>query len=199
MIYRKTQRILTMNGIIRTVLILSAALMITNIADPGRVTAATAAEIDRDVDIALEKLYSSTPSAKELSTVSKGILVFPNVIKGGLVIGGQYGVGSLRIHGKTAGYYNTLAASYGLQAGAQSFGYAMFFMTNSGLEYLEKSKGWEVGVGPSVVVADEGLARSLTTSTAKEDIYVFFFGQKGLMAGLGLQGSKISRITPDSE
>jgi len=122
--------------------------------------------------------------------------VFPNVVKAGLVLGGQYGEGALRIDGKTTAYYNTVAASYGLQAGAQTFGYAMFLMNDNALGYLKKSEGWEVGVGPTVVVMDEGLAKSLTTSTAKEDIYAFIFGQKGLMAGIGLQGSKISKITP---
>ena len=97
------------------------------------------------------------------------------------------------------GYYNRVAASYGLQAGAQKFGYAMFFLTQTALDYLTKSKGWEIGVGPSVVVVDEGLARSLTTTTAKEEIYAFFFHQKGLMAGLGLQGSKITKINKDKE
>ena len=160
-------------------------------------SAETAAEIDRDVDIAIEKLYASSSVAKELSKEAKGILVFPNVIKGGLMIGGQYGVGALRVGGKTVGYYNTAAASYGLQAGAQSFGYAMLFMTEGSLEYLKKSSGWEIGVGPSVVVVDEGVARSLTTTTAKDDIYAFFFSQKGLMAGLGVQGSKITQIEPD--
>ncbi|MBW2246963.1 MAG: twin-arginine translocation pathway signal protein [Deltaproteobacteria bacterium] len=119
------------------------------------------------------------------------------LIKAGVVVGGQYGVGALREENETVGYYNMVAASYGLQAGAQSFGYALFFMTDDSLEYLKKSAGWEIGVGPSVVVVDRGLARSLTTTTAKESIYAFFFDQKGLMAGLGLQGSKITRITPD--
>ena len=158
--------------------------------------AETAAQIDRDVDNAIAKLYAGTPAAKEISKVAKGILVFPNVIKGGLVVGGQYGEGALRIDGKTTGYYSTAAASYGLQIGAQTFGYAMFFMTESALKYLENSSGWEVGVGPSFVVVDEGKAKSLTTTTAKEDIYVFFFSQKGLMAGLGVQGSKITQIIP---
>ena len=157
----------------------------------------TAAQIDRDVDNAISKLYTSSPAAKELSKVSKGILVFPTVVKGGLIIGGQYGKGALRVGGKTVGYYSTAAASYGLQAGAQTFGYAMFFMTEGALKYLKKSSGWEIGVGPTIVVVDEGLARSLSTSTAKEDIYVFFFSQKGLMAGLGIQGSKITQIHPD--
>lgn len=158
--------------------------------------AATAAEIDKEVDLALEKLYASAPAAAELAKVSKGVLVFPNVVKAGLVIGGQYGEGALRVDGKTTAYYNTVAASYGLQAGAQTFGYAMFLMNDNALNYLKKSEGWEVGVGPTVVVMDEGLAKSFTTSTAKEDIYAFIFGQKGLMAGIGLQGSKISKITP---
>jgi len=131
-----------------------------------------------------------------LAKVTKGILVFPNVIKAGLVVGGQYGQGALLVAGQTVGYYNTVAASYGLQAGAQSFGYAMFLMTDEALGYLNKSEGWEVGIGPTVVVMDEGMAKSMTSSTAKEDIYAFIFGQKGLMAGIGIQGSKITRIDP---
>jgi len=162
-------------------------------------SADTAAEIDRDVDSAIQKLYASTPAAVELSKVAKGILVFPNIIKGGLIIGGQYGKGALRVGGKTVGYYSTAAASYGLQIGAQSFGYAMFFMTEGALGYLKKSSGWEIGVGPSIVVVDAGMARSLSTTTAKEDIYVFFFSQKGLMAGIGIQGSKITQIHPSGQ
>jgi len=160
-------------------------------------TADTAAEIDRDVDNAIQKLYARSSAAKELSTIAKATLVFPKIVKGGLIIGGQYGEGALRVGDKTQGYYSTAAASYGLQAGVQSFGYAMFFMTDEAVNYMKKSKGWEVGVGPSVVVVDEGMARSLTTTTAKEGIYVFTFDQKGLMAGLGIQGTKIKRIEPD--
>jgi len=170
-----------------------AALLFSTIAESKD----TAAQIDRDVDSAIEKLYESTPVAKELSKVAKGILVFPTVVKGGLIIGGQYGKGALRVDGKTVGYYSTAAASYGLQAGAQSFGYALFFMTESALEYLKKSSGWEIGTGPSIVIVDSGLAGSLTTTTAKKDIYAFFFSQKGLMAGIGIQGSKITEIHPD--
>jgi lipid-binding SYLF domain-containing protein len=174
-------------------ILVAAALLFSTIV----ASADTGVEIDRDVDSAIKKLFAASPAAKELSRVAKGILVFPDVIKAGLIIGGQYGKGSLRVSDKTVGYYSTAAASYGLQAGAQSFGYAMFFMTDNALEYLKKSSGWEIGVGPSVVVVDEGLARSLSTTTAKEDIYVFFFSQKGLMAGLGIQGSKITQIHPD--
>jgi lipid-binding SYLF domain-containing protein len=156
--------------------------------------AASAAEIDAGVDAALAKLYEKTPAAKELAKVAKGILVFPDIVKAGFIVGGQFGEGALRVDGKTAGYYSTVAASYGLQIGAQSFGYALFFITDSSLDYLKKSEGWEIGVGPSIVVVDEGIAKSLTTTTAKSDIYAFFFDQKGLMAGLGLQGSKITKI-----
>jgi lipid-binding SYLF domain-containing protein len=179
------------------VAILCAILLAAGIVMPRPAIAETAAEIDRDVDSALLKLYASTPAAKELSKVAKGILVFPDVVKAGFIVGAQYGTGALREEGKTVGYYNTVAASYGLQAGAQKFGYAMFFLTQNALDYLKKSAGWEVGVGPTVVVVDAGLASSLTTTTAKSEIYAFFFSHRGLMAGLGLQGSKISKITPD--
>jgi lipid-binding SYLF domain-containing protein len=90
-----------------------------------------------------------------------------------------------------------VAASYGLQAGVQTFGYALFLMNQKALAYLEESAGWEIGVGPSLVVVDKGTAAALTTTTARSDVYAFFFDQRGLMAGIGLQGTKITRIHPD--
>ena len=170
------------------------------IAMPLHVSADTAAEIDSDVDASLKLMYASTPLAKELEKEAKGILIFPDVLKAGLIIGGQYGKGALRINGKTAGYFNTIAASYGLQAGAQTFGYALFFMTDETLEYLNESAGWEIGVGPTIVVVDSdtaSFASSFTTTSGKDNVYAIFFNQKGLMGGLGIQGSKVSRITPD--
>jgi len=163
---------------------------------PRMAFAATAGEIDRDVTNALTKLYQTNPAAKKLSKISKGILVFPSIIKGGFIVGGEYGEGALRVGGKTTGYYNTVSASYGLQAGAQSFGYALFFLNQDDLKYLEKSDGWELGVDPNVVLVDKGLARSLSTTTAKSGIYAFFFNQKGLMADLSIAGSKITKINP---
>jgi len=159
--------------------------------------AAKAAEIDQKVDEALAELYKTTPAAVEISKVAKGVLVFPRITKAGFVVGGLVGTGALRVNGETEGYYRVVAGSYGLQAGIQTFSLALFFVTEDALDYLEKSKGWEIGVGPSIVVVDKGFAKSFTTTTAKSDIYAFFFSQKGLMAGLGLQGSKITRINPE--
>ena len=156
--------------------------------------AASAAEINRDVDRALRDLYAQDPKAKELTNRAKAVLVFPSIYKAGFMFGAQYGDGALRQKGKTIGYYNSVAASYGLQAGVQKFGYALFFMTASALEYLNKSGGFELGTGPSIVVLDKGAAGALSTSTVQKDIYAIIFDQKGLMAGLGLQGTKISRI-----
>lgn len=158
----------------------------------------TAAEIDQGAYTALDKLYQTTPAAVKLSKKAKAILIFPKILKAGMGVGGQHGEGALRKHGKTVAYYNTIAGSYGLQLGAQSFGYAMFFMNDEALGALINSnKGWEVGVGPSIVMVDEGLAKTLTTASATESVYVFIFNQKGLMAGMGIQGSKITRITPE--
>lgn len=158
--------------------------------------AASASALDRGADNTLSRLYREVPAAKSLARDAKAILVFPSVTKGGLMVGGHYGEGALRKAGKTVGYYKTTAVSYGLQAGAQRYGYVLYFMTDSALKHLDQSDGWEIGVGPSVVVLDEGKARTLTTSTMRDDIYAFIFGQKGLMAGAGIQGSKITRIQP---
>lgn len=166
---------------------------------PAEQQAASVAEantLESKARTALEQLYETTPSAKMLGDKAKGVLVFPSIVKAGLMAGGQYGRGVLFKQGQVAGYYNTVAASFGLQAGAQSFSYAMFLMDDNALNYLDRSGGWEIGVGPSIVIVDAGVARSLTTTTARKDVYAFIFGQQGLMAGLGLQGSKITKITP---
>jgi lipid-binding SYLF domain-containing protein len=170
-----------------------------SLAAPGRAADMgrnTAAQLSGDSQKALNGLYSRVPGAKAIGAKAKAVLVFPKVTKAGLGIGGQYGEGALLRDGKPVAYYNTAGASYGLQAGAQTYGYAMFFMTDDALKSLDKADGFEVGVGPSVVVLDEGKARTMTTTTMNDAIYAFVFQQKGLMAGLGLQGNKISKITP---
>jgi len=146
---------------------------------------------------ALKKLYATTPEAKTLSGKAKGVLIFPSIVKGGFLIGGQFGDGALRVSGASVAYYRSVAASYGLQAGVQTFGYALFFMDDASLAYLDKSDGWEIGSGPSVVVVDKGMGKILSSSTLQSGVDAFIFGQKGLMAGIGLQGSKITKITPD--
>jgi lipid-binding SYLF domain-containing protein len=156
--------------------------------------AASAEQIDRDAKKALENLYAKSESARAMGEKAAAVLVFPGIVKGGFIVGGQYGEGALIKSGKTVGFYNTVAASYGLQAGLQKFGYALFFLTEDALKWIDKSDGWEIGVGPSIVVVDAGAAASLTSTTAQSDIYAFFFDQKGLMAGLGLQGTKITRL-----
>ncbi|RIL08918.1 MAG: twin-arginine translocation pathway signal protein [Proteobacteria bacterium] len=163
-------------------------------AAPVLCQAESAKEMEKEARKALQDLYASTSSAKVLGDQAKGILVFPSIAKGGFIVGGQYGEGVLFKNGAATGYYNTAAASFGLQAGLQKFGYALFFMSESDLKYLNKSDGWEVGVGPSITVVDTGLAGSFTTTTAREGVYAFFFDQKGLMAGLGIQGSKITKM-----
>jgi lipid-binding SYLF domain-containing protein len=156
--------------------------------------AATAAQINKDARAALERLYADEPGARTLGEKAEGILVFPNIIKAGFGVGGQRGEGVLLKQGKSAGYFESLAASYGLQAGAQKFSYAIFFMSKAVLKEFETSKGYEIGTGPSVVVLDAGAAKDVNTLTAKAGAFAFIFGQKGLMAGVGLQGTKITRI-----
>ena len=157
--------------------------------------AADRQKLDRSAGEALKSLYASNTAAKLLGEKARAVLVFPSIVKAGFMFGGQIGDGVLLKNGRPAGYYNSLAASYGLQAGVQVFGYALFFMNDDALAYLDKSEGFEIGVGPSIVVVDAGVGKSLTSTTITQDVYAFIFDQKGLMAGIGIQGSKITKIS----
>ena len=177
--------------------LLTLILAITSIASISMLNqagAATAEDLDRDSRQALQMLYKAEPVAETLSRTAKAVLVFPNIIKAGLVFGGSYGEGELIKGAKVVDYYNTVTGSWGLQIGAQSYGYALFLMTDEAVSYLEKTKGWEIGVGPTVVVVDQGVAKNLSTSSLKDDAYAFIFDQQGLMAGVSIEGTKISRI-----
>lgn len=170
------------------------ALLVAVLIAPVAARAATAEDLNRDSKQALDALYRTNPVASDLSKKAKAVLVFPNIVKAGLVFGGSYGEGVLMEGGKVDGYYNSVTGSWGLQAGAQSYGYAVFLMTDKAVKYLRDTKGWEIGVGPTVVVLDEGAAKNLSTSSLKDDAYAFIFNQQGLMAGISIEGTKISRI-----
>ena len=158
--------------------------------------AASAEDLNRDAHQALQTLYAQNPTAETISKQARAILVFPNVVKAGLVFGGSYGEGALMRGNTVAGYYNSVAGSWGLQAGAQSYGYVVFLMSKKAVTYLDHSGGWEIGVGPSVVVVNEGIAKNLSSTTLKDDAYAFIFNQQGLMAGVTIEGTKITRIHP---
>ncbi len=158
---------------------------------------ASASGIERDSREALNTLYRDNPKARELGRSARGILVFPGIVKGGFVFGGMGGNGVfIWPDGSIGGYYQTAGISYGLQIGVQKFGYALFLMDPTALDKFIKREGWEFGGDPSVVVVDKGVATSLSNATLNEGTYAFFFDQKGLMGGLTLQGSKITRIFP---
>jgi lipid-binding SYLF domain-containing protein len=158
--------------------------------------AATQQELTNESQAALDKLYRDNPVAKDISRSAKAILVFPEIVKAGFVFGGAYGEGVLFDKGSQRRYYNSFTGSWGLQAGAQSYGYVVFLMTDKAVDYVNRTDGWEIGVGPTVVVVDAGAAKNLSTSTLKDDAYAFIFDQKGLMAGIALEGTKITQIRP---
>jgi lipid-binding SYLF domain-containing protein len=178
---------------LRSTFMLAAALFVLR---AGSAHASRAAELRASSATALKKLYAAQPSARMLGERAKAILVFPKILKAGFIVGGQAGDGAMQQGGKTVGYYRTVAGSYGLQAGIQEYGYALFFMNQGALDQFNKTKGFEVGIGPSLVIVDEGIAKSITSNTVTSDVYAFVFSQRGLMAGLGIQGSKITRIHP---
>jgi len=169
----------------------AAGLMLATVAFIGT---ASADDLTRDSRQALRQLIAQNSAAATVNGRAIAVLVFPNVVKAGFIVGAQGGQGILFTHGQSDGRYRTVAASYGLQAGVQKYGYALFFMNQRALDWIHETRGWEIGTGPSVVIVDEGMARTFSSNTLHSGIYAFTFDQRGLMAGLGLQGTKITRI-----
>jgi lipid-binding SYLF domain-containing protein len=150
--------------------------------------------LNRDSAHALRMLERSNPAATAIARQARAVLVFPSIVKAGFVFGAAYGEGELLEGSRVEGYYNSLTGSWGFQAGIQSYGYVVYLMNDRAVRYIHKTHGWEIGVGPTVVIVNQGVARNLSTSTLKDDAYAFIFDQQGLMAGVSIEGTKVSRI-----
>lgn len=156
--------------------------------------AASAQEIDIEVNAALQRFENEVSGGTEFLRSAKGVLVFPSVIKAGIGIGGEYGEGALRVGGKTVDYYSTAAASIGLQLGAQSKSVILVFIQQDALTKFRKSEGWKVGVDGSVALIKVGAGGAIDTVNINDPIVGFVFGQKGLMYNLTLEGSKLTKL-----
>lgn len=150
--------------------------------------------IDASVDATLTRLYSTVKGSHELVAKARGVLVFPEVRQAGLIVGGEYGDGSLRVGGSTVGYYDTAAASVGLQAGMQSKAVIILFMTEDSLEQFRKSDGWSAGVDGSVALIKVGANGAIDTTTATAPVEAIVLTNAGLMGDISIDGTKISKL-----
>ena len=177
------------------ILVLVAVVVGLAVVHSRAALAASASELNKAAESALAQLYAETPEAKTFADKAKGMLVFPKITKAGLIVGGSGGDGVLMVDAKPVTYHSTLAGSIGLQAGYEEYAMVMMFMTPDSLAKFQNSSGWEVGVDAGVTVIDKGAAGSLSIADlSKNPVVAFIFGQEGLMAGISLEGAKISRI-----
>ena len=156
--------------------------------------AAPADSLDQDARAALNALYAKSPAAKALGEKAKGVLVFPNIDKVAVLVGVQSGKGAMLADGKIAGHYRIDGVIAGLEAGGQSYAYAMFFMSDKALKNLQSTHGFEIGADPNIVILDAGAAKEISTTTTQADVYGYVFNQQGLMGGVALQGLKITKV-----
>ena len=178
-----------MKNLFRSIAVVAALALL-----PAFALAETAAELDASVAEALAAFEEQVDGAKVFLDNAAGYLVFPRVIKVGVAVGGEAGEGALISGGKTEGYYRTVAGSFGFQLGAQAKSIVIAFMTENSLNQFRNSKGWKVGVDGSVAIIDVGVGKSIDTTSIKDPVVGFIFGEKGLMFNLTLEGSKITKI-----
>jgi lipid-binding SYLF domain-containing protein len=180
----------------RNILVLAGVIFLglSLIVGASTTLAKTAQEIDISVDVALDQFKKDIKGGDEFLKSAKGVLVFPDVIKAGFVVGGAYGEGAMRIGGKTVDYYSTAAASWGWLVGAQSLRIIIVFMQDDALKKFQESQGWEAGVDGNVTLVNIGASGAIDTTNIKDPIVAFAFGNKGLMADLSLTGTKYTKI-----
>ena len=183
-------------GIVLSVVLLSS-LVIALVLIPDSAGAATKKEVDASVDVALERFTKDVKGAHEFLKAAKGVLVMPRVMQAGFIVGAKYGNGALRVGGKSVDYYNMIAASGGLQIGAQESNIILCFMDEAALKKFRASDGWQIGVDGTVALFVVGAGGSVDTTKLKEPIVGFVFGQAGLMAGATLEGLKFTKTNPD--
>jgi lipid-binding SYLF domain-containing protein len=154
----------------------------------------TRRSIDADADAALSRLYAQVAGSDQMVRQARGVLVFPSVLEAGFVFGASRGNGVLRVGGKTVSYHATTSGSWGLQAGAQSTAVFILFMTDEALARFQASSGWTVGADASVTLLAVGASAQVTTATAQQPVIGYVLSNRGLMAGITLDGTRITRL-----
>lgn len=183
---------LTRRGLIQGATAGGAAL--TSALMAGQASAASATEIARDVAASEQFLFNTVPGSAELAARARGVLIMPDVIKGGLIIGGSYGEGALKVGGVIQNYYSVAAASIGYQIGVQKTSHALFFMTQPALEKFRRADGWELGADAEFTVPGDGISLNVNSTTIKSPVVAIVYAQDGLLAGASLEGAKYTRI-----
>jgi len=176
-----------------SIALLAAAVLMVSAA-AGVAFAKTAGETDASVNASLDRFYKQVKGGKELAGKAKGVLVLPGVVKAGLIVGGEYGEGALRVGGKTVSYYNLAAGSVGFQIGGEAKDIIMMFMTDAALKQFQASKGWEVGVDGNIALVNIGGGERVDFTKLNEPIIAFVFDVKGLMADISLKGAKLTKV-----
>ncbi len=179
----------------RAAVLVMAAVMVLTLG-AGGVWAKTAKEINAGVNACLERFYQQVKGGKEMAAKAKGILVMPGVIKAGLVVGGEYGEGALRVGGKTVSYFNLASGSIGFQIGGEAKDIVILFMTDAVLKTFQTSQGWEAGVDGNVALVNIGGGERVDFTKLRDPIVGFVFDVKGLMADISLKGAKFTKINP---
>ncbi|AQQ38204.1 MULTISPECIES: BPSL1445 family SYLF domain-containing lipoprotein [Burkholderia] len=162
--------------------------------DSATASASKRQSIDASVNATLSRLYSTVPGSRDLVSKARGVLVFPNVLQAGFIVGAQSGNGALRVGGSTVGYYNTSSLSVGLQAGAQSKAVVFLFMTQDALDSFRKSDGWSAGADASVAVVKVGANGAVDSNTATAPVEVLVLTNAGLMGDLSVNGTKVTKL-----
>ena len=175
-----------------------AAVMLATPAQAGK--SKQAIELENQAKASLAKLYAGHAKARDLRTRAKAVLTFPSVIKIGFLGGIQVGTGVLTdMKGRTLGYYNTTAGSFGYQAGIKGFHYSLFLMNAKAIDRLTAAGGLQLGMGPSLVIVKKGGTMGFTTTTLNKDIYAFIYDSAGVFGGAGIEGTKITKISAPAD
>jgi len=182
---------MNMKKITPMLLVVITSLLFTQMA-----FAKSPAALDKDVDAAIIKFEKQVIGGKAFLPKTKAYLVFPSVIRGGIIIGGKYGEGALRINGTTKHYYSMTSASIGFQAGAQEYSMIIAFLSDASLKNFVKSNGWEAGIDGSITISEWGQSKDLSSISFEKPIIGFIYGEKGLMASVSIAGTKFKRILP---
>lgn len=167
---------------------------VAGVAIPKASLARARSDIDDAVAQAIATFRETIPSGTDLIDHAKGMLIVPNVIKGGFVLTGAYGEGALIVGDTTESYYSVASAALGFQVGGQRYHQALFFMTEESLEQFRRSDGWEAGVNAEVTLLDLATSAGVSTATRNNPVIGLIFGQKGFLAGASFEGAKYSRI-----
>jgi len=179
-----------MLGKTRAVVVMALSVGLMGGCSTGSITKEEGDTLFKQAQTSRQEWNKVDPELENFAKKGHGFAFFPEITKGGFVVGGAHGKGVVYEKGQHIGYADLTQMSLGFQAGLQDYSQLIVFEDQPAMDRFKRNE-IDFGANASAVIADKGAAAG---AQFVDGVAVFVKPTKGAMAEASLGGQQITYL-----